>query len=147
MIHRGKDHCFPDWATTERGVADVGDHNAWLAVDPFKERGPGGNICRAADQRIVGHDAKGGEEGVHRAAQPLVKTGAPGEDFGQRAIERVIERHFFETGPALVRLAKALNDPQRRAPHITFHDRLQRRIIQFVNRRKTLRQDLAVAAM
>ena len=65
LVHCRKTHRFPHRAATGSSVANVGDHNPRLAIDPFEEGGAGGNVRRAANDGVVGHDAKGREEGVH----------------------------------------------------------------------------------
>ena len=52
-----------------------------LRLTRLKSAAPGGDVARAADDGVVGIDAEGREEGVHRAAQAAVEAGLAGEDL------------------------------------------------------------------
>ncbi len=74
LIHRGKVDALPYRAACQRGVADVGHHQSRFAVHLLVECCAHGNIARAAHDGVVGIDTEGCEEGMHGAAQSLVKS-------------------------------------------------------------------------
>ena len=91
LVHRGEVEGFPNWATTHRGVTDVGDGQTRLAVDFLEQGGASSDVSRTTNDGVVGVDAEWGKEGVHRTTEALVKAGDASEDFSQGAIEQEID--------------------------------------------------------
>ncbi len=143
MVHRRKHHGFPNRPAAHRGIADVGDDNARFAVDPFVQGRAGGNIGRSADDGVVGHDPKGGKEGVHGAAHAFVETGGAAKNLGQGAVEGVVNGQPFDAAVG----ADFFHHPQRRAIQVGFHNFQQVGIAQFLNGGEAFGQDFAVAAV
>ena len=142
LVHRGEGDAFPHRTAAERGVADVGDHDAGLAVHPLEQRRAGRDRARAAHDRVVGIDAERREEGVHGAAESAIEAGFAREDLAVRAVDEEAQ------GQALHRPAVSLLDgPQQRAIAVGPHDLHQLRIAQLADGGKSFGQDLAVAAV
>ena len=97
---------------------------------------------RAADDRVVRIDAERREEGVHRAAQAAVEAGVAGEDLGQRAVDDEIDRQVLRRSRGIL-----LDDAQAVAAEVVAHDRMQRLVVELVDGREALGQDLAVGAV
>ena len=95
LVHRGEGDAFPHRAAAERGVADVGDDDARLAVDALEQRRARGDRARAADDGVVRIDAERREEGVHRAAESAVEAGLAREDLAVRAVDEEAERQVL----------------------------------------------------
>ncbi len=88
LIHGGKNQAFPHGTAGHGGVAQIGYHQAGLAVYFFVKGCSYGDVAATTYDGVVGIDAEGGEKGVHTAAQAAVETGDPGKDFGQSTINQ-----------------------------------------------------------
>ena len=121
----------------------LADHDAGLAVDALEQGRADGDVARAADDGVVGHDAEGREEGVHGAAHAVVEAGLAAEDLRQRAVEHEVD------GQVTRSLPPAPFSTARQGPpaHVGLHDPGQLGIVQLVDGREALGQDLAVAAV
>ena len=73
----------------EEGVTDVADDDAGFVVDLLIQCRADGDIARAAHDGVVRIDAKGREEGVHRAAHAFVESRLPAEDLGQGPVDQI----------------------------------------------------------
>ncbi len=142
LVHRGEAHRLPDGAAAHRGVSDVGDHDAALAVDPLVEGRARRDIGRAAHDRVVRHRAEGREEGVHRAAEAAGEAGLAREYFSQGAVE---DEGGDELRVVLVR--NLLGYPEGLAAPESLHGPLHRVGRQLARGGEALGQDLAVAAV
>ena len=87
LVHRGEAHGLPDRSAAHGGVADVGDDDARLAVDPLEQRRSRRDVGRAADYGIVRHGSEGREESVHGASEAPVESGLAGEYLGEGSEE------------------------------------------------------------
>ncbi len=73
LVHGGKHHRLPNRPAAHGAIPDVGDDDPGLAVHALKQRRPGGDVCRAAHDGVVGHDSKWGEKSMHRTPHPFVE--------------------------------------------------------------------------
>ena len=64
-------------------------------IHALEEGSAGGDIRRSADNGVVGHNAKRREKGVHRPAHALIEAVLPTEDFGERPVQRIVDRQIF----------------------------------------------------
>ncbi len=139
LVHRGKVDSLPYRAASQGGVADVGHHQSRFAVHLLVECCTHGYVARSAHDGIVGIDTEGGEEGVHGAAEPSVESGLAGKDLRQRT---VYQKAFGQLLDRPVEIF--LHDINNRAVEESLHDFGELRIIQLVDGRHTLGQDLTM---
>ncbi len=142
LVHGGEAEALPNRSAAGRGVADVGDDDALLLVDVLEQGGADRDVPGSADDRVVGIDAQGREEGVHRAAHALVQSRLAAEDFREGPVDQVIDRQIV--GRAFRVL---LDHPQAVAAKVAAHHLHQRGVIELLDGGKTLGQNLAVAAV
>ena len=143
LRHGGEIHRLPDRAAAGRAVADVGDGDAVFAEELLGERGAGRDSGRAADDGVVGIGAEGREEGVHRAAHAAVEAVRAHEDFRQQAEQ---QKGLGDSGFGLS-ADMSLDGIQKRPASITLHHAHEFGPWQLVDRRKSLGDEFAVAAM
>ena len=142
LAHAGHVEGLEHGAATERAVADVGHDDAGLAVDALIERRAHGDGAAAADDGVVGIDAKGREEGVHGAAQAAVEAGLAGEDLAHRAVKQEVDGQILDGG-----VLALFHHGERLAAEEVLHDVEQLVIREFFNGRQTLGEDVAVGAV
>ena len=157
LIHRRERDSLPNRTAGEGGISNVRHHNTALAIHPLIESRARRNRTGAANNRIVGVNSKGREEGVHRAAQAAVESGFPREHFAVGAIEneaggqalyrtliyrRLIRRTLIRRIPVSL-----LDRTKHRAIAVSSHNCHELLVTQLPDCRECFRQDLAVTAM
>ena len=98
LAHAGHVQRFHNGAAAQSAVAQVGYHDAGLAVDPLIQRSAHGDGAAAAHDGVVGIDAEGGEEGVHGSAQAAIEAGFAGEDLSHGAIQQEVDGQILHGG-------------------------------------------------
>ena len=76
---------------------------------------------------------------MHGAAQAPVEAGGASEDLRQQAVEQIVDRPLLPVACGLL-----FHHPERVAAEIGLHDPLEIRLVQLVDGRQALGQDLAV---
>ena len=142
LVHGGKAQGFPGGPATGGGVADVADDDAGAFVDVLEEGRADGDVSGAADDGVVGHDAEGGEEGVHGAAESAVEAKVFGEDFGEGAVDEEIDGEIFG-----VAFGVFLNDAESFAAEVIFHGGEEGGVIQLLDGGQTFGEDFAMGAV
>src|SRR6056297_2674040 len=74
LFHCRQAHSLPHRAAYHGSVSDICDHNTRLPIDALKKCRSDTDVGTSADYRIIRHRAKGGKEGVHRAAEAPVEA-------------------------------------------------------------------------
>ena len=142
LVHAGKRDAFPDRTAAEGGVADVGHHDARLAIHSLEECCAGSDGTGPADDGVVGVDAEGREKRVHGAAQSAVQPGLAGEDLAVGAVDEEAEREIPD--PAGVSRLQRAEDG---SVAVASHDLQQTRVGQLTDGGECLGEDLPVAAV
>ena len=142
LAHAGHVQGLQHRAAAQGAVAQVGDDDAGLAVDPLVQRRAHGDGAAAADDGVVGIDAEGGEEGVHGAAQAAVEAGLAGEDLGHGAVEQEVDGDVLDAVVGLV-----LDDRIGLAVQEVLHDVQKLLVGQLFDGGKALGQDVGVGAV
>ena len=143
LRHCREIHRLPYRATAGRPVADAGDGDAVFAEEFLGERRAGGDSGGAAHDGVVGISAEGGEKGVHRAAHAAVEAVCAHEDFRQQAKK---QKCLADSGFGLS-ADMSLDGIQKRPASIILHQTHKFGPWQLVDRRKSLGDEFAVAAM
>ena len=143
LVHAGKVHGLPHGAPAQGAVADVAHHDALLLVALLEQGRAGGDGGGAAHDGVVGVDAEGQEEGVHRPAHAVVEPIFTGEDLRQRAVDQEADGQLLD----ILGGAQLLHGPEGAAPQEVLHDLHQLLIAQLLNAAQALGQNFAVAAV
>ena len=139
LVHGRKAKCFPGRAAACRRISDIADHQARLAVDTLVEGCAHGDIRRAANNRIVRVDPKRRKERMHGAAHAFVEARFAPKDLRQCSVKQKVDGEFFDRSVAI------FFDPfQHFAAHVARHDLHQCRVIELLNCRQALRQNVAM---
>ena len=101
LVHGGECHALKHRASGHRSVTEVGDDDAFLAVDLLVESGSHGNRAGTAHNGVVRVDSERSEERVHRSAQTLVEAGRAGENLGHRSVEQEADSEFLGVLPVV----------------------------------------------
>ena len=96
LVHGRKGDGFPHGAATGGGVTNIGDNQTRLLVDLFEEGRTGGDVGRATNDGVIGVDTEWGKEGVHAAAEALIKAGFAGKNFGHGAVNQEGAGEIFD---------------------------------------------------
>src|SRR5690606_27284732 len=91
LVHGREAERLPNRTAAGGRVANVADHDAWLAIDVLEECRPNRDVRRTSDDGVVRIDAKRGKERVHGAAHPLVEPHLAREDFTQRTKQQEVD--------------------------------------------------------
>ena len=143
LVHRCEGHAFEHGAAGHCAVAEVGDHDALLAVDFLVESGTHRDGTAAAHDGVVGIDSEGSEEGVHASAQTLVEAGGAGENLGDCAVDEEADAEFL----GVLALISLLGYFQGCSAPELFHDLLEFLFGEDLDAAQTLGEDFAVAAV
>ena len=143
LVHAGEVHGLPHGAAAQGAVADVAHHDAGLLVALLKQGRAGGDGGGAAHDGVVGVDAEGQEEGVHRPAHAVVEPVLTGEDLRQRAVDQEADGQLLD----ILGGAQLLHGPEGAAAQEVLHDLHQLLIAQLLDAAQALGQNFAVAAV
>ncbi len=142
LTHRGQTQPLPHGTAGRGRVTDVADDKAGFVVHLLVECRAHRDIRRAPHDGVVRIDAKGREEGVHRSCHTFVESRLPAQNLGQGPVEQI------SYGQILHRtLGVFLHHAKSRAIRVGLHDLHQTRVVQCVDRRQSLGQNLPVTAM
>src|SRR5690606_37053892 len=86
LAHGREVEGLPHRAAPGRGIADVRDRDARLALHSLVERRADRDVRAAADERVVEIDSERREERVHRAAEPASEARLAPEDLREEPI-------------------------------------------------------------
>ena len=118
LIHGRVIKRFPHGAAAQGTVADVADYDAVFPHDLLVKRSAHCDARAAADDRVVGIDAKRREEHVHGVAQPLGKPVFTAEQLRHEPVQQEVLRHrvrialrVFLNGAQRFTAVEGLHDP------------------------------------
>ena len=144
LLHPGEVDRLPDHAAAARAVADARNRDPLPPrVQALVERRAGRDRRGSADDRVVRVDAEGREERVHAPGETAVEAGLAAQDLREQPVEQ-------EADAALVgadRVEAAVHELEGRAVAPARHDRLERVVVELLDRREPLRDHVAVAAV
>ena len=144
LVHGSHVECFENGAASARAVTEVSDYDTLLLVSSLVDSSTESNGSSTANDRVVGHDAEGNEECVHRAAETAVEAGGSCEYLCECAVEEEVDRELLDVAGNLF---LALNYLENASAEEFLHDVVKLFIGELVDGGKSLCKDLAVAAV
>ncbi len=99
LIHRGEGHAFQHRAAAHCAIAQVSDHDAFLAVHLLIKSGTDCNGSRTAHDGVVRIYSERSEKCVHGAAKTFVEASDAGKNLCHRAIEQEADSQLLDIIP------------------------------------------------
>ena len=143
LVHGGECHALKHRASGHRSVTEVGDDDAFLAVDLLVESGSHGNRAGTADDGVVRVDSERSEERVHRSAKALVEAGRAGEYLRHRPVKQETDSEF----PGVLAVVSLLGHIKGGAAPELLHHLLQFILRKNLDGAESLGENLTVGAV